>query len=519
MSKRFLLGITLSFFLMTASSFAQESTPPNQQVFLRMLNTRIETLSTANLDQFKKDFPQFSRLKAEDIQKLKDADETERMRLLTPAPSLAPTQEAPPAGTSNCFDDYKFGSVQVDLSPTLPQTLPGLVLAFAGNLKNDNPYPVINGSVYVKIFKKEGDDSLVHQNGYPMADFFEAGKDIIIPAKSEKAFAFNWQVPGSLAGGEYEADFFFVTDQRFNLLGLSFTDDVTGNKSTFRITSDNKNQAVFDKNIVTLNGNQYRFAAFPPHFTKDESVKAEVRLVNPSNEQKIIALSWQLFNWDGLRPENRLDNQTELITLKPKETKSLSYSTTKAIGSVSYLLVEARDGDASSVMNIRFVRDGIEEMRLNFPSLTNFPVTEGKEMSIFSCVHSTNAPKIDGNEIFLSLTDADTRETIHSFTYKGAITGAMMGVRESFTPKKSNGRVNLTTTLKHNGQMIDTVTQTYDCKDIDPSLCPVGAANSQQITKNKGENKMLWYGLIALLSVIGLSAIIWREVRRKKQNQ
>ncbi len=462
--------------------------------------------------------PEIQVLLKKDPKILTDDEKQKILSVIDSGPSLAPSPEIP-ANTVDCFDDYKFGSVQVDVSPTLAQTLPGITLPFKGKLKNDNPYPIINGSVYVKIFKTDkndaSSDSLIHQNGYPMVDFFEAGKDIVIPAKSEKDFSFEWQVPGNLSGGDYEADFFFVTDSRFNLLGLSFTDDVTGNKASFKITSNNQSQVVFNKNTVTLNGNQYSFAAFPPRFTKDEEVKAEVKLINPSNEQKVIALKWQLFNWDGLRPQNRLDEQTELITLKPKETKSLSYTATKATGSVSYLLIEAKDGDASSIMNIRFVRDGIEEMRLNFPSVTSFPVTEGKEMSIFSCVHSTNTPKIDGNEISLSLTDADTHETIHSFTYKGAITGAMMGVKESFTPKKSFGRVNLTTTLRHNGQMVDTVTQTYDCHDIDASLCPQ-AVNNEQGTVSKNGSKTFWYALIALLSVIGFFAIVWKKMRDRR---
>lgn len=464
--------------------------------------------------------PEIQSILKKDPKTLTDEEKQKIFAIIGPGPSLAQQSVSAPEGTSNCFDDYHFGSVQIDLSPMLSQTLPGIAFPFKGKLKNDNPYPIINGSVFVKIFKTDKgdakDESLIHQNGYPMVAFFEAGKGITLPAKGEKDFAFQWQVPSSLSGGDYEADFFFVTDYRFNLLGLSFTDDVTGNKSSFHITTGNQDQAVFDKNAVTLNGDQYRFAAFPPHFQKDEEVKAEVKLINPSNEQKVVALKWQLFNWDGLRPQNRLDEQAELITLKPKETKTLSYTATKHIGSVSYLLVEAKDGDASSLMNIRFVRDGIEEMRLNFPSITSFPVKEGEEMSIFSCVHSTNTPKIDGNEIFLSLTDADTHETIHSFTYRGAITGAMMGVRESFVPEKTFGKVNLTTTLKHNGQMIDTVTQTYDCKDIDPSVCPQ-AGNNEQGGESKGENRMLWYILIASLSVIGIVVVAWREIRRRNQ--
>jgi uncharacterized protein YcfL len=466
--------------------------------------------------------PEIQTILKKDPKTLTDEEKQKIFAIIGPGPLLSQPSVVAPEGTSNCFDDYKFGSVQVDLSPTLPQTLPGIALPFSGKLKNDNPYPIVGGSVFVKIFKTDKgdakDESLIHQNGYPMVAFFEAGKDITLPAKSEKDFAFDWQVPADLAGGDYEADFFFITDYRFNLLGLSFTDDVTGNKSSFHITGEDQNQVVFDKNAVTLNGNQYRFAAFPPHFKQDESVKAEMKLVNPSNEQKVVALKWQLFNWDGLRPQNRLDEQAELVTLKPKETKTLSYSTTKHTGSVSYLLVEAKDGDASSILNIRFVRDGIEEMRLNFPSITSFPVTEGKEMSIFSCVHSTNAPKIDGNEIFLSLTDADTHETIHSFVYKGAVTGEMMGVWESFTPKNSFGKVNLTTTLKHNGQMIDTVTQTYDCADIDQSLCLPQLTDDNTgnvFSSNPSQTKNLLIIGLFILGLILLALYLFRRVRKE----
>ncbi len=443
-------------------------------------------------------------------------EEKEKIRTALPAPSAGGA--ILPEGTSNCFDDYHFGSIQVDLSPTLTQTIPGVPLTFTGKLKNDNPYPIISGSVYVKIFKKEGEDSKIHQNGYPMVAFFEAGKDIALPAKSEKDFSFSYDVPNTLSGGDYEADFFFVTNDRFNLLGLTFTDDVTGNKAGFKVTSSNQNQVTFNKHTVTLNKKDYHFSAFPPHFTKDEPVTTEVTLINPSSEPKTIALIWTLFNWDGLRQDNKLDQKTELVTLKGKETKSLSYTTTQAKGSVSYLLVEAKDQDASSILNIRFVREGIPEMRLNFPSITSFPIEKGKENALFSCVHSTNLPKIDGNEITLSLTDADTGETIHTYTYEGAITGAMMGVKQSFTPTKTTGNVNLTTLLKNNGKVVDTVTQTYRCKDIDPKMCP-GAQNDGKGTMSKASNnKTIFSGLIALLSIGGILFLIWRHHKNQDGN-
>ena len=60
-----------------------------------------------------------------------------------------------PPGTIDCFDHYTFGSVEVDVEPSLEQTIPGGELAFDGTIRNNNPYPVVNGQVYVKVFKKD----------------------------------------------------------------------------------------------------------------------------------------------------------------------------------------------------------------------------------------------------------------------------------------------------------------------------------------------------------------------------
>lgn len=421
---------------------------------------------------------------------------------------FASSSTGAPAGAVSCFDYYRFGSVQVDLSPTLEQTVPGAPLTFSGTLKNENPYPIVDGSVYVKIFKT-GEENFQYNNGYPLVAFFEAGNDLQLPSNSETSFSFDWVVPSALSGGEYEASFFFVTSDRFNLLGLSFTDDVTGNKASFKITADEIRQVVFNKHTVTLNDKPYSFAAYPPRLDIDTPAVINAELINPDKVEKTITIDWQLYNWDGLREDFLLDTKTETVVLKAGETKTVSYTASKLIGTVSYIIATAHDGDATSIINPRFARNNIEEVRLNFPSLLSFPLIKDQENTIFSCVHSTNIPLVDDNMLTMTLTDANTNEVIHTYTYQGGVTSAMMGVADKFTPTDSYGHVILTTTLKKNGATIDTVSQTYDCSVLSPENCP--ETSIEDAADYKGTTSII------ILTLIFVGIIIYFRLYNRKQ--
>ena len=225
-------------------------------------------------------------------------------------PSLAqPAVEANTPGVINCFDHYRFGSVQVDVSPTLGSTVPGATLGFTGQLKNDNDYPVVAGQVYAKIFLKQSqDEALTHQNGYALVDQFVVESDLSLPAKGEQNLSFTWMVPTAAEAGEYQIAFYFNSAGRYNLLGLSFTDDVTGNTADFTVAGATGTTVTFDKNAVMLNNKEHRFAAFPLHFTRDEPVTAGVKLMNPKDEPVAVAVTWKLYAWDSLRVETRKEN-------------------------------------------------------------------------------------------------------------------------------------------------------------------------------------------------------------------
>lgn len=382
------------------------------------------------------------------------------------------TETANTPGAINCFDYYHFGSVQVDVSPTLAATVPGATMGFMGQIKNANDYPIVAGEVYAKIFfKKTKDDTLTHQNGYALIDQFVVKDNLSLSAKGEQELSFTWDVPYAAETGDYQIAFYFTSAKRYNLLGLSFTDDVTGNIAPFSVLGSTDTAISFDKNAVKLNGNPYAFAAFPPHFTEDEKVKAEVKLTNPKNETILVPVSWKLYAWDGLREEALRDMYEEVVVLKPKETKTLTHLVPAINAAVSYLVVKAEHQGMQSLLDIRFVRDGIEETRINFPSITTYPLKAGEESTVFSCVHSTNQPVVKDNILKLTLRDEHDK-IIHTYTYTGDITGAMMGVKDTFKPAKTYANFSLTASLERDGRILEAVTEKYSCQEIDPTLCP-----------------------------------------------
>ncbi len=477
------------FFIVAPSSQAQVTTPSSPgapTVNLKEAPVEIQAI-------FKKD------------QKTWTNEEKEKMTsfILLGNPSGVDTSGASPLGTVDCFDYYHFGSVQVDLPTTLSQTVPGATVGFPGEIKNANPYPIVDGQVYVKIFRQQAGENFDQENGFELVDQFPLNETFTLPAKGSKKTSFLWKVPDNAPAGDYIATFFFQTAKRYNLLGLSFTDDVVGNQVYFSVVNDSKIGVVaFDKSTVTLNKQPHRFAAFPLHFSKDDPVSVVVKIVNPKNESVTVPVVWKLYNWDGLREENLKDIKTESVQLKPRETKEISYTALPTGAIVSYLVVETRDLSSKSILNIRFVRDGIEETRINFPSIMSYPLEKNKENTLFSCVHAVSDGFVKDNTLTLTLRDENGR-FIHSYEYAGDITSTMMGVKDLFTPKKNYTTFSLTATLKHKGEVVEEVKEVYDCRNINPDICP-----------KKTNTGAIVLGGLVLLSI---AYILWRVFRGRKK--
>lgn len=433
---------------------------------------------------------------------------------LSPESLVPKTGGSQATGNIECFDYYKFGSVQADLQPQLGQTVPGATLYFSGKIVNDNDYPLVDGKLSVKIFRQDG-ATFEQGNGNPVVDQFVLQEKIQLDAKGEKPISFEWKVPKNTRGGEYYAGYFFTTSDRYNLMGLSFTDDVLGNQSQFTVTQNGLAQNVeFDKNSVFLNDKKVPMAAVPLHFQQDENVTLRVRITNPTKEPKTLPLQWNQYSWDAQRAENRKNTKTELITLLPNESREVQYMPIATSSAVNYITATLQDGEAKSFINVRYVKDGIEETRINFPSLTSFPIESGKEQTLFACAHSTNMPLVKENTLVLTLKDKEGG-VISQHRYQGDISGAMSGFGQKFTPKNGYDFVTLEASLFRGGNEMEKVEVVYDCNEINASKCGQGDEKEGIWGKNKTRNiTILGIAFLGILTFV--VALFSRRARMNK---
>lgn len=423
--------------------------------------------------------------------------------------------------TINCFDYYKFGSVQVDLESSLSQTVPGVPMLILGTATNNNPYPIVDGAVYVKVFRNSDKDEVNAQtNGYDLVDQFFVLERMSLDAHASKHFEFEWKVPYSAIGGEYQIVTFFTSAKKFNLLGLSFTDDVVGNRFEFTVTSDNTQGVFLDKDTVTANKQDYYFASFPPHFRADETIQVHSELVNTTDQDQQVSLQWKLYSWDAQTIDNFVEAKTEEITITANSRKTLEYKISPQNHPISFLVIEASYEDTKSILDVRVARVGINKLRLNFPALTTYPLKNGVEASMFSCLHnSSSAPLVPNGKLELILED-EQGEVINQYTYEGDVTGEMMAVKDSFVPKKDYENITLVANLYQDESLVDSVRMKYDCQEINETVCPKIEAplpitpDSQSSTK---QAVFIGFIVLLLLAVFG-GTMIARLHKNKKSS-
>jgi hypothetical protein len=378
-----------------------------------------------------------------------------------------PTQDTQ-NGLANCFAYYKFGSVQAHLDAGVTKTVSGSPVTFSGTLQNTNPYPIVDGTLYVKIFRYPA--AFDAQNGPDVVDQFVALDNITIPADGSVPASFSWTVPEYAQSGDYAAAMFFTTEHKFNLLGLSFTDDVTGNTAPFKVAGEQQSLVAFVKDAVTVGGAAYHFAEPPPHAGQAGDIAVEAEIANTSGAAQTPPVHWQLYSWDAQQPSNLIAESTTTVSVPAGGTASVSYTIHDTSVPVYLLVGTVTWHDTKSIIGVRVIRDGIDKLRINFPSITAFPLQAGKENTIFSCFSNSSDGTVQNGRLDLRLLDPQGN-VIASSSYAGPVGGNMMAIAKTFMPTKSYDAFSIEAKLYQDGHLVDETTVRYDCKAIDPASC------------------------------------------------
>jgi hypothetical protein len=403
--------------------------------------------------------------------------------LLWPQTAMAQTQPASTAATptatgkgepalaepTSCFDYYHFGGVTANIQAANASVLSGTKANFTAIVHNTNKYPIVDGAVYVKVFKKRQGN--IQRNGYDVVDQFFVKDEISLPAGATQNYPFTWTIPSVASAGGYQIASYFVSAGKFNLLGLSFTDDIVGNTADFYVGGDADAAIGFNKDSAKVNGQPYGFAAFTPKVDEKAPVNITFDLVNPTKEKAPVNVSYTLYNWDSLQKSNIISTSGDSIALNAGETRHLSYTITDAAHPVYYLVVKADYKDSHSILNIRVTRDEVNVPRLNFVGVDTYPMTEGQPITAFACLHNMGtASDIDNGELVVKVKDA-TDKVLHSFLYRGNITGAVMGQKSTFTLPDTTSEFTVDATLSYKGKVVDTASMHYTCTVLGGNTC------------------------------------------------
>lgn len=423
--------------------------------------------------------------------------------------------EAPP-NTVSCFDYYSFGSVQAKLTASVASTVSGTPITFSGTLENENPYPIVDGVLYVKVFKTRGSSN--DGNGPDVVDQFLVKGDIAIPAGGSVPIQFQWRIPSYAQSGEYQLASFFTTSRKFNLLGLSFTDDVVGNTVPFRVSGEQTSGVQFSKAGVTVDGASYFFAAFPPRVDTTAPVTVAANVRNTTNSAQTAVVSWVVYQWDSQLRENAVQEETRQVTVPAGDSVPISITVRDTKYPVYLAVGTLKWQDTQSIIGVRFVREGVDRTRINFPGVTSFPLVAGEQTTLFSCLHNSGAsPLVPDGRLVLTLTDS-LGDLIHEYTYTGDVTGAMMGVAEAFTPRKTYDYYVLDARLYRGDEFIDEAHLVYDCQAIDPELCGSKAASSF-FDSIIGSARSIGAVFLLIIVLIGVIMIYRRMNRRSNTTQ
>ena len=353
----------------------------------------------------------------------------------------------------------------------------GTSLGIRMTATNENPYPIVDAKVYLKVMRYGYAKGQKNVNGPDVVDFFPATDPFTIPAGGKVNLSSVWKVPQDAEAGDYLMAAYVVSADRFEMEGLSFTDDVIGGALNFHIASDAVGSVRFDKGSATVLGKPFRFAAYPPQIPQGvKEVPVAIDLVNTTLSEADEEVTWTLYSWDALRSSQVLDQKTETVTVPQNGTAHVSYTVTDTNHSVYYLLGSVRSaGGSSSLAGIRFVRGDVNEPRLNFVGATGYPA--GTQAAAVACIHSTGTAPAENTKLELIATRPSLfgwGATIAEKTYEGPAAGDIRALVAPFTAAADS--FSITARLFQNGALVDQVTENYNCEDISPDSCPKRSA-------------------------------------------
>lgn len=403
--------------------------------------------------------------------------------LLLAAENEIPKTELNTAGVrqgqlSNCFDVYKFQNI--DISSGLSQSIynPGDMVEISANIINKNTYPIIDAEVRAKILKSHP-NPVEDRAKYITIDEIVLKDNLILKPNESYNLEYDYFIPTDATGGEYIIQYYIYNQDRFNLAGLSFTEDVVANITSFSIKGKS-NEVYLDKANITINGKPHNTRGFMTQNEGNKNIPVKIPLVNSTDKSREMEINYKLYKWDALLRSNLIQEKTQQLTINPNSKLELDYNIEAKDEPVYYLVITSKNSGKSNtsttkeqtMAHIRLAIEGNNKPRINWVGLDKYPFQKGEEVQLMVCAHNTSYNTDPGPVRVLSTVRDSRGKLLTKVDYEGEMVSAISGISNKFKANKSLNTVNIDTSLYNSkNELIDNIKTTYNCKDINPDLC------------------------------------------------
>lgn len=385
-------------------------------------------------------------------------------------------------GVVDCFTYYHKDSVQVSLTPATTTVATGTVLTISGTITNQNPYPIVNGALYIKIMrlgtKTPGSKVPI---GFDVVDQYVVRDGITLPARESVPVSFTWPVPQSALSGEYRIVPYITLAQKYPISDIPFVDEMMGTTTRFVVQSRQTTGVSFVRDSIKLNNKPFISATSTVHISPTSTPLVSVAVMNTTKEKAPVSITWRLYARNVFKQENLITERISTSTVAAKKRITVSYKVEDTTYSEYTLVGEVQWKDSKSYLTMRVVRDRFDQPQADFLSIDMFPLVQGQAATMFSCIHNANKNILSDGRLELVLSDREGNP-IHSYSYTGRIGGDILGLAEQFVPDQNYDYFSLDMRLYQGKTLLDETYVTYDCSQINPSLCTHSTRNNNGVS-------------------------------------
>jgi hypothetical protein len=407
---------------------------------------------------------------------------------------------------TDCFDTYKFGveGISITAGTDINEYKASDLVEISGNIVNNNPYPIVDITVRARVLRAHP-NPVIKRALYTTVDEFVVLEDMTLNPNQEYPLQYYYNISNNAPTGDYIIQYYVYNQNRFNLNGLSFTEDITANVTEFSV--EGKAEHIYlDKTNITVDGQINDTRAFITNHEKGKDIPIRLPLINPTGESQEMEISYKLYKWDEILESNFIEEKIQQLTIGANSKIDLEYLVKNNDYPVYYVVITAipagqRDTDLNKKKTMAHIRYSVEDTnrpRVNWVGLDKNPF-EGGDVQLLTCVHNTVFQTDEGPVKVQSIARDEKGRELSKIEYEGIMPSAISGIKNKLNTDKKFNLVSIETNLYNaSNELIDNIITEYKCDEISPELCLVESKSTNILNRRN----ILIISLI-ILSIIG----------------